>query len=135
METIRTKYLGSLRTEATHVKSGNILITDAPIDNQGKGEAFSPTDLLCASLASCALTIMGIAARTHSIDIDGTLVRTTKIMADKPRRVAEIILEFDLPKDYSEKERAILEHAAKTCPVMLSLSPDVQKELRFNYLS
>lgn len=133
METIRTTYLGDLRTEATHVKSGNTIITDAPTDNQGKGEAFSPTDLLCASLASCALTIMGIAARTHQIDITGTKVQTTKIMAENPRRVAEIILAFDLPKDYTEKERAILEHAAKTCPVMLSLSPEVKKELKFNY--
>lgn len=134
METIRTTYIGGLRTEATHVKSGNTLITDAPVDNQGKGEAFSPTDLMCASLASCALTIMGIAARTHGIDIDGTQVRTTKIMADNPRRVAEIILEFDLPKkDYTEKERKIVEHAALTCPVMLSLSPDVKKDMRFNY--
>lgn len=134
METIRTTYIGGLRTEATHVKSGNTLITDAPVDNQGKGEAFSPTDLLCTSLASCALTIMGIAARTHNIDMDGTQVRTTKIMGDNPRRVAEIILEFDFPKkDYTEKERKIVEHAANTCPVMLSLSPDVKKELRFNY--
>lgn len=133
METIRTTYLGDLRTEATHIKSGNKLITDAPTDNQGKGEAFSPTDLLCASLASCALTIMGIAARTHSIDIVGTNARTTKIMADTPRRVAEIIVEFDLPKDYTEKERKIIEHAANTCPVMLSLSPEVKKVLSFNY--
>jgi len=134
METISTTYIGGLRTEATHVKSGNTLITDAPVDNHGKGEAFSPTDLLCAALASCALTIMGIAARTHNINIDGTQVRTTKIMGDNPRRVAEIILEFDFAKkDYTEKERKIVEHAAKTCPVMLSLSPDVKKDLRFNY--
>ncbi len=134
METIRTTYIGSLRTEATHVKSGNTLITDAPVDNHGKGEAFSPTDLLCAALASCALTVMALAAETHNINMDGTQARTTKIMADKPRRVAEIILEFDFPKkDYTEKESKILEHAAKTCAVLLSLSPDVKKELRFNY--
>jgi uncharacterized OsmC-like protein len=134
MVRLTTTYEGGLRCRALHGPSGATLVTDAPVDNHGKGEAFSPTDLLCASLASCALTIMGIAARTHSINIDGTQVRTTKIMGDNPRRVAEIILEFDLPKkDYTEKERKIVEHAANTCPVMLSLSPDVKKELRFNY--
>lgn len=133
METIYTIYQGELRTKARHVKSGNEIITDAPIDNHGKGEAFSPTDLLCASLASCALTIMGIAARTHNIDIDGTAVRTTKIMAENPRRVGKIILEFDMVKNYTDKEQKILEHAAHTCPVMLSLSPDVIKEIQFNY--
>lgn len=133
METIYTIYQGELRTKARHVKSGNEIITDAPTDNHGKGEAFSPTDLLCASLASCALTIMGIAARTHNIDIDGTAVRTTKIMAENPRRVGKIILEFDMVKNYIDKEQKILEHAAHTCPVMLSLSPDVIKEIQFNY--
>ncbi len=133
METIYTIYQGELRTKARHVKSGNEIITDAPTDNHGKGEAFSPTDLLCASLASCALTIMGIAARTHNIDIDGTAVRTTKIMAENPRRVGKIILEFDMVKNYTDKEQKILEHAAHTCPVMLSLSPDVIKEIQFNY--
>ena len=133
METMRTTYTGNLRTEATHLPSGNVIITDAPIDNQGLGQAFSPTDLLCASLASCALTIMGIAARTHNINMDGTQVRITKIMGSNPRRVAEIILEFDMVTDYPEKEQKILEHAAKTCPVMLSLGTDVIKEMRFNY--
>lgn len=133
METMRTKYTGNLRTEATHLPSGNVIITDAPVDNQGLGQAFSPTDLLCASLASCALTIMGIAARTHNINMDGTQVRITKVMGSNPRRVAEIILEFDMVTDYPEKEQKILEHAAKTCPVMLSLGTDVIKEMRFNY--
>lgn len=133
METMRTTYTGNLRTEATHLPSGNVIITDAPVDNQGLGQAFSPTDLLCASLASCALTIMGIAARTHNIYMDGTQVRITKVMGSNPRRVAEIILEFDMVTDYPEKEQKILEHAAKTCPVMLSLGTDVIKEMRFNY--
>ncbi|HAL65647.1 MAG TPA: osmotically inducible protein OsmC, partial [Bacteroidales bacterium] len=87
MITIETIYLGELRTKATHLQSGNSIITDAPLDNQGKGEAFSPTDLLAAALASCMLTIMGIAARTHGFNIDGTKAEITKIMESNPRRV------------------------------------------------
>lgn len=128
-------YKGDLRTEDTHLKSGVVIFTDAPPDNQGKGESFSPTDLLCASLASCALTIMGIAARTHGIAMEGTTVRITKIMAADPRRVGGIILEFDMVKSYPEKEQKILEHAARTCPVMLSLAAELNKDIRFNYPS
>ena len=90
MATIGTTYLGELRTEPVHIPSGTHIITDAPVDNQGKGEAFSPTDLLTASLTSCMMTIMGIAARTHGIDIDGTTAATTKIMTANPRKVSEI---------------------------------------------
>ena len=133
METMVSVYKGDLRTEDTHLKSGVVIFTDAPPDNQGKGESFSPTDLLCASLASCALTIMGIAARTHGIAMEGTRVRITKIMAANPRRVSEIILEFDIVKNYPEKEQKILEHAARTCPVMLSLAEGLNKDIRFNY--
>jgi putative redox protein len=133
METMVSVYKGDLRTEDTHLKSGVVIFTDAPPDNQGKGESFSPTDLLCASLASCALTIMGIAARTHGIAMEGTTVRITKIMASDPRRVGGIILEFDMVKSYPEKEQKILEHAARTCPVMLSLATELNKDIRFNY--
>jgi putative redox protein len=134
METIRTIYLGDLRTEATHVKSGQKIITDAPLDNQGKGEAFSPTDLLSASLGSCMITLMGIAARTHSIDFEGCSMKITKIMAANPRRVGEIQLEIHLEgKNYSEKEKAILERAALTCPVALSLHPDLKQTVNFIY--
>lgn len=133
METMVSVYKGDLRTEDTHLKSGVVIFTDAPPDNQGKGESFSPTDLLCASLASCALTIMGIAARTHGIAMEGTTVRITKIMAADPRRVGGIILEFDMVKSYPEKEQKILEHAARTCPVMLSLAEGLNKDIRFNY--
>jgi putative redox protein len=133
METMVSVYKGDLRTEDTHLKSGVVIFTDAPPDNQGKGESFSPTDLLCASLASCALTIMGIAARTHGIAMEGTTVRITKIMAADPRRVGGIILEFDMVKNYPEKEQKILEHAARTCPVMLSLATELNKDIRFNY--
>jgi uncharacterized OsmC-like protein len=134
METIRTKYLNELRTEAEHVKSGVKIITDAPVDNQGKGEAFSPTDLLAASLGSCMLTIMGIAARTHSINMEGTDIKITKVMAANPRRVSEVIVEFDLNQhEYSDKEKAILKNAAHTCPVALSLHPDLKQTVIFNF--
>jgi len=134
METARTVYLGGLRTSATHVRSGNTLITDAPVDNKGKGEAFSPTDLLATSLGSCMMTIIGIAAQTHNFDVDGTEIRITKIMAENPRRVSEVIVEFDFPERvYSEKEKAIIWNAAKTCPVFLSLHPDLIKTIRMNF--
>jgi uncharacterized OsmC-like protein len=134
METIRTKYLGDLRTEAMHIKSGQIIISDAPPDNQGKGEAFSPTDLMSASLGSCMLTLMGIAARTHQIDFEGTSMKITKIMAANPRRVAEVVIDIEMPgKNFSEKEKMILEKAAITCPVALSLHPDLKQTVNFLY--
>ncbi len=133
--TIKTIYQGGLRTEATHLDSSTTILTDAPKDNQGSGEAFSPTDLLAASLGSCMLTIMGIAARTHSIEIDGTEVEITKIMAAEPRRVAEVKVIFNFPKEveYSAKERKILEAAAHSCPVAKSLHPDLVQNITFNF--
>ena len=134
METIRTIYSGNLRTEALHVKSGQKIITDAPIDNKGKGEAFSPTDLLCASLGSCMLTVMGIAANTHQINIEGTSIKITKIMTSNPRKIAEVIVEFTFQgKNYSEKEKKILEISALTCPVALSLHPELKQTVLFFY--
>lgn len=134
MATIETIYLGELRTEATHVFSGNKTITDAPLDNKGKAESFSPTDLLSASLGSCMVTIMGIAAREHGIDIDGTTCSITKIMASEPRRVSEIEIVLNFPKgDYTEKEKTILERAALTCPVAKSLHPDLHQNVTFNF--
>ena len=134
METIHTTYTGQLRTQAKHMRSGNEIITDAPLDNKGKGEAFSPTDLLAASLGSCMITIMGISANEHGFNIDGTKARITKIMASDPRRVAEIKIEFDFPKnDYSDKEKKFIEMAAKTCPSSLSLHPDLIQRINFNY--
>ena len=133
MPTITTTYLGELRTEPVHVQSGTHIITDAPVDNQGKGEAFSPTDLMSASLTSCMITIMGITSRTHGIDIDGLTADTTKIMAANPRRVAEIQISLKFPKTYTEKEQKILEHAALTCPVYLSLHPDLVKTVDFGW--
>jgi uncharacterized OsmC-like protein len=124
METIRTKYLGSLRTEAEHVASGTKIITDAPVDNHGKGEFFSPTDLMAASYGCCALTIMGIAAQTHGFNIDGAEVKTKKIMGSAPRRIEELVVEFTFPHNrYSDKERKIIELSSKECPVANSLDP------------
>ncbi|MDF2435727.1 MAG: OsmC family protein [Bacteroidota bacterium] len=127
-------YKGNLRTEAVHNRSGQTIITDAPIDNNGKGEAFSPTDLLATSLGNCMLTIMGIVAGRNQLDIEGTMVDITKVMAENPRRVAEIIVEFKMTgKNYSEKDRTLLENAAKTCPVAKSLHPDLKQTISFNY--
>jgi putative redox protein len=133
-ETISTVYVGELRTRATHVRSGKELITDAPPDNKGKGEAFSPTDLLATSLGSCMLTIMGIAAKEHGFDIDNTKVKIWKIMASDPRRVGEIKIELTFPKNnYTDKQKKIIERAAFTCPVYYSLHPDLLKTLSFIY--
>lgn len=134
MATIHTEYTGELRTVATHLQSGKTIITDAPVDNQGKGEAFSPTDLLAASLGSCMITIMGIAAQTHGFNIDGTKAEITKIMASNPRRVGEIKIELYFPDiQYSAKEKKLIEAAAFSCPVYLSLHPDLIKSINFHY--
>ncbi len=134
MATIETTYQGELRTQATHVYSGNQIITDAPLDNQGKAEAFSPTDLISASLGSCMFTIMGIVAREHGINIDGSTCSITKIMAVEPRRVSEIQIIFNfLELIYSEKQRAILERSARNCPVAKSLHPDLIQNIVFNF--
>ena len=133
MATIQTTYLGDLRTEATHLQSGTKILTDAPTDNQGKGEAFSPTDLLAESLAGCILTTMAIAARTHNIAMDGTTAEVTKVMAQNPRRVAEIIIILKFPKDYTDKEKKILELSAHGCPVSKSLHPDLKQTIDFGW--
>ncbi|MDB4581949.1 OsmC family protein [Draconibacterium sp.] len=134
MTTIQTIYLGILRTENEHLQSGNKVITDAPTDNQGKGEYFSPTDLLATALGSCIMTIMGIKARDNGIDIDGTKVDVTKIMASEPRRVAEVIVEFYFPPNgYTEEEKHLVESVAGTSPVPLSLHPDLKQTIRFNW--
>ncbi len=134
MATSRTIYLGELRTENEHIHSGQKLITDAPLDNQGKGEAFSPTDLVATALSDCMMTIMGIKARGKGLDLTGTVMETTKIMSAEPRRIAEIVVEFTFPKnDFSEKDKTILEAVTKTCPVALSLHPDVKQTVKFNW--
>jgi putative redox protein len=134
MKTSKIKYLGELRTEAVHLASGSTIITDAPVDNHGKGQAFSPTDLMSTSLASCMITIMGITANTHGLKIDGASAELTKIMAANPRRVSEIHIVFTMPaNNYSQKEKAILENAARTCPVALSINPAIIQKVEFVY--
>ena len=123
-------YKGGLRTEATHLKSKSVIQTDAPVDNNGKGEAFSPTDLLATSLASCILTIMGIRARDHDINMEGASARVTKSMASSPRRVERVQVEIKMPaNDYSDKEKKILDKAARSCPVELSLHDGTSVEI------
>lgn len=134
MATSTVNYLGQLRTEAIHEQSGIKIITDAPIDNHGKGEAFSPTDLLATSLANCMLTIVGIAANNHGFDIDGATASVTKIMGENPRRVVKIKVDLTFPPNaYSQKEKDIIERSAKTCPVAHSLHPDIIQEISFSY--
>ena len=134
MTTIKTIYLGELRTENEHLQSGNKVITDAPTDNRGKGEYFSPTDLLATALGSCIMTIMGIKARDNGIDIEGTQVDVIKIMASDPRRVAEVIVEFTFPaKNYTDEEKQLVESVAGVSPVPLSLHPDLIQTIKFNW--
>ena len=137
MSTITTYYIDELRTEAQHNYSGTKIITDAPIDNQGKAESFSPTDLLAASLGSCMITIVGIAARTQGFEerLRGTKIEITKIMKSDPRRVGEIQVELTFPEgsNLNEKERKIIEHTSRTCPVALSLHPDLLQNWEFNW--
>jgi Predicted redox protein, regulator of disulfide bond formation len=126
METAKTKYQGDLRTEIIHLRSGSVITTDAPVDNKGKGESFSPTDLVASALGSCIFTIMGIAAREHSFSIDGSSCTITKIMTETPRKIGEIRIEFDFTaNEYSDKQKKILDYCVKTCPVALSLNESV----------
>jgi uncharacterized OsmC-like protein len=135
MEAIKIIYLGNLHTQAIHLQSGSTIETDAPIDNNGQGKAFSPNDLFATEFGCCMLTIMGIAARSHNFDIDGATAKTTKIMGANPRRVAEIIIEITFPhNNYSAKERRILELSAKECPVAQSLHPDTKQTVNFKFL-
>lgn len=133
MATLQTVYLGDLRTEVTHVQSGNKVITDAPTDNHGRGEYISPTDMAAAALGSCMLTIMAQATARLGTNLDGTRVETQKVMASDPRRIAEIILDVHFPEDYDEKTKAILHHAAEACPVARSLHPDLKQTVRFHF--
>jgi putative redox protein len=136
METILTVYLGELRTQATHGKSGYQLITDVPREHGGKGESFSPTDLFCASLVSSMLSVMGGAAKNPGFagTIDGTIIRTTKIMRENPHSVAEVIIEFDMPKNnYTVDQKKTLEAAALNSQVAKSLNSDLKQTVRFNY--
>ena len=128
-------YEGNLRTVATHLQSGTVIETDAPTDNQGKGERFSPTDLVATALGTCMLTIMGIKARDLQVNLEGTKVDITKIMSANPRRIGEIkiVIKFPGSVDADEKQRKIIEKAAMTCPVFESLHPDMKKDVEFEW--
>ncbi len=133
MITSKVTYLGELRTEAIHVQSNTTIHTDAPKDNYGKGEAFSPTDLVATALASCMISIMGIVAMKEGIQqVDGTTAEVTKIMYADPRRIGEIHITVTFPAgNYTDREKKIYENAALTCPVAKSLHPDLKQEIKF----
>ena len=126
-------YKGNLRTVATHLASSSEITTDAPIDNQGKGEKFSPTDLMATALGSCMLTIMGITANVHNIDIGNTKVKVEKIMGKDPRRIAQINMEIIFKSKISNKDKVILERAAKHCPVAKTLENNIKENIKFIY--
>ena len=126
-------YQNNLRTEAEHIASGEKIITDAPVDNNGKGEAFSPTDLVATALGSCMITIMAISANKYGIDMSGTNASVKKIMGSDPRRISEISIDINMNKNIEEKDRKRLERSALTCPVHRSLHPDLEKKIRFLY--
>jgi len=133
MATSIVYYSSELRTESTHLQSGETYITDAPIDNEGKGEAFSPTDLIATGLANCMLTIMGIVAKRKSLDIEGTKAEVTKIMGTEPRRISEIKIDFFFPKSYDKNSKQLLQTAAINCPVAKSLANDLTQTINFHY--
>ncbi|ESU22711.1 hypothetical protein FEDK69T_19710 [Flavobacterium enshiense DK69] len=122
-----------MRTSSVHIQSGNTIITDAPTDNHGKGEAFSPTDSVANALATCMFTVMGIKARDLEVDFSGSTAEVTKIMAADPRRIIEIQITFQMNVAADDKTKAILEKTAMTCPVLFSLHPDIKKEVVFNW--
>lgn len=134
MTTVKMTYCGNLRTEATHLQSGKKILTDAPVDNKGKGEAFSPTDLLASALGSCILTIIGISAEAYNFSIEGTKVEITKTMISNPRRIGEleVIINF-VHNNFSAREKRLIESAARTCPVGKSLHPEIKDTIIFNY--
>lgn len=131
--TSKVTYKGNLRTECTHLASGASFSTDAPVDNNGLGKAFSPTDTVATGLASCMLTMMGIKAHQLEIDLENTTAEVTKHMAANPRRIAKIEVKLSLPATISEKNRKILEHTADTCPVHYSLHPDIEKVITYHW--
>lgn len=128
-------YDGNLRTVCTHLRSGSVIETDAPVDNQGKGERFSPSDLVATALGSCMMTIMGIKARDAGIDLKGMSIDIEKIMAADPRRISGINLTFHFPEHLilDDKQKIVLERAAHTCPVAYSIHPDIQMNVLFNW--
>jgi uncharacterized OsmC-like protein len=131
--TSKVTYLGDLRTSSIHLQSGTEIISDAPIDNNGKGEAFSPTDTVANALASCMFTIMGIKARDLNVDLATSTAAVTKMMKAEPRMISAIEIVFDMNIATDDKTKTILERAAMTCPVFLSLNPEIEKRISFNW--
>lgn len=132
--TSKVTYTGQLSTESVHLQSGTTIITDAPTDNNGKGQAFSPTDMVSNSLATCMFTIMGIKANQLGINFDGSTAAVTKIMQADPRRIGKIIIVFEMNLETDQKSQTILERAGLSCPVFLSLHPEIEKDISFNWL-
>lgn len=131
--TSKVTYLGNLRTECEHLKSGDSFLTDAPTDNNGKGEAFSPTDTVATGLASCMLTVMGIKAQSLGLDVSNSVAEVTKTMASDPRRIIKIEIVLNMPLEVDDKTKSILEKVAVTCPVNNSLHPDITRDIVFNW--
>lgn len=132
--TSKVTYLGDLRTSSIHIQSGTEILSDAPVDNNGKGEAFSPTDSVANALATCMMTIMGIKARDLNIDFQGSTAAVTKIMNAEPRRIGAIEIVFEMVGVSEQKDKTILERVAMTCPVFLSLNADIEKRISFNWV-
>lgn len=132
MATVSAKYLGDLRVECVHNQSGTKIITDAPSDNQGLGAAFSPTDLCATALGACAMTIIGIYAKTHGVDVTGTEMEINKTMSADPRRIGKIEVTFKMPdREYPAKEKTVIERCTQSCPVHHTLHPDVEQVFTF----
>lgn len=131
--TSKVTYLGDLRTSSIHILSGNEIVSDAPLDNNGKGEAFSPTDTVANALASCMFTVMGIKARDLEVDFSGSTAEVTKIMGTDPRRITGIKINFQFSINPDDKTKTVLERTAKTCPVWYSLHPDIEKDIEFHW--
>ncbi len=133
--TSKVVYKGQLHTEATHSASGNTISTDAPEDNRGKGEAFSPSDLTATSLASCMLTIMGIRAEDNEFSIEGAEAEVTKIMAEEPRCISEIIVKITMPsgQEFDDDQKELIREACTDCPVCRSLHPGIKVSLDISY--
>lgn len=133
MATSKVTYIGDLRTSSIHLQSSSEIISDAPIDNNGKGEAFSPTDTVANGLASCMFTVMGIKANDLGVDFSGSTAEVTKVMGTEPRRITEIHVVFTMNLEADDKTKTILERTAMTCPVHYSLHPEIKKEITFNW--
>jgi len=131
--TSKVTYLGELRTSSVHLQSGTEILSDAPTDNHGRGEAFSPTDLLANALGSCMVSIMAIKSKDLNVNLEDSTVEVTKIMQAEPRKIAKIVIVMNMSVAVDEKTKTILKRAAMHCPVLLSLNPDIEKDVTFNW--